>query len=263
VNGTHSDLVLRVMRRCRDTRAFLLVVCTWCTLAGGPALAGPVVLSGTSFESGTGFGNVLSSLSVHQNVTEYGSVSWNGSANVVTDNATSPQSQTQTVAALKGIGITATNFSLVFDMNQEGSNPQLYIRNFSVVGYSSAGAEVFTALFDATTVTGYDGTLGLLLPDVGDGQGVDGHVFNVTGVSSGVSLATFFSDDTNRVGMTITSANAFGRTGGGAGTADAGADDFHFIATSVAVPEPSSIVLLGFGSIVGLLRFRRRAFLLN
>src|SRR4051812_30663206 len=96
------------------------------------ALAGSISFSGTSVDlGGTGFGNVLNVLSVMKRGSEYGSVTWNGSADVLSGDAANT-SKTQTAAAMLAGGISGQTFSLYFNGNEPGNASSVVLNNFSL-----------------------------------------------------------------------------------------------------------------------------------
>ena len=192
---------------------------------------------------GTGFGNATNLLVVHRTGNpkdgkEYGSVLWNGSAVVTTDDATN-QSEAPTVAQLNTLGVDADNFAVIFNLSQAGSTA-LDLHDFSLVFQTSAGATLFTAAFDHEDPANVS-TLGLNADSHGTGKG--GYVFPVSFTPAEAAL--FFSSSTNRVGMVISAADAISNEANG------GAESFYVSKT--VVPEPSSLSLLIAGAF-GLLR---------
>jgi len=218
--------------------------------------AGSIVRDGIVQDQGKGFGNILVVLSHEDTLPkgnaadgkEFGSVSWNGSKDVLTGEART-QSQTRTVAEMTAVGITDKNLAVIFNINNPGNDPTVHVHEFVLRGFDKTGKEIFTSKFEAKSVSGEALTM------VGNGQGGAGHVFNVTGTDTGISLAAFFADPTNRLGQEVLESQAIDDHAAG------GADDFYVGAVNVInpVPEPASMTLLGIG-IAGMMGYgwRRR-----
>jgi len=209
------------------------------SLPGQSASAGTITFTNQSIElQGTGLGNVLDILFVHQNKAEFGSVTWDGAADVETDDAIN-QSQTRTVAELAKVGITsAAQIGLILNIAESGNAPDINVFDFSMRFTDSNGVPLFAdAIYTAPGG-------GLNLTQVSAGVGGSGWVFAVN-LSPAEETALFASDD-NRIGMLISEKNAF--------TDTSGAPDGFFVAP---VPEPTSwaMALLG---LIGLLVWRRK-----
>jgi len=187
--------------------------------------------------SGTGFGNVLTVLAVHANKSEFGSVLWNGASDVITDDGTN-QSQTRAISELTKIGITdSSKLGLVFNIAESGNEPDINVFDFSMRFTDSTGAP----LFGDVNYTAPGG--GLLITQVANGVGGAGWLFRVNLSPAEEALA--FGSSTNRIGMIITSGNAF--------TLSSGGPDSFFITN---VPEPASLGLLVLGGALWLWRPR-------
>lgn len=200
----------------------------------------------TSGSTGTGFGNVLEVLALHNNGSESGSILWNGTTDVSTGDATN-QSQTRTVAELTAKGINATNFSLIFNLAQTGSNPALDLHNFSLVFENAAGTTLFTAAFDPSDPSN-SSTLGLT--PAGQGVGTSGYEFPVTFTPA--EATSFFGTSTNRVGQIVPTNTPIDNTTNG------GPDGFY-IGKVAAVPEPTSgMAMLALGAASLLVRRPKR-----
>src|SRR5262249_18270670 len=81
-------------------------------LLGPPAAATASSVSSVGLPldlNSVGSGNLLTLLTLQASPTESGAVTWSGTSDVRTGNAT-PQSFTRTVAELKGIGIEGNSF---------------------------------------------------------------------------------------------------------------------------------------------------------
>ena len=195
-------------------------------------------------ENGTGFGNRLTILSLQVKPTEFGTVLWDGSADVITDGATN-QSQTRTVAEMLSAGIDEANLVVVFNINEGGSPPPvLTLHDFDLVFQDAAGAELFRETFDAGA--------GLPLGTAGTGNGASGWRFDVVFTTNAAAAVAFFDTPTNRLGMEITSDQAIENTKGGA-------DSFYITSPAQVIPEPSAIIyaLLALAGIVASRSSRR------
>jgi hypothetical protein len=225
----------------------LLIPLSLVLMAVAPAMvsAGTIVRNGTTDQSGTGNGAILSVLGLQATPSEWGSVGMVGAVVTRTGDATSSPTQTnvRTVQEMLNVGITAADMAFVFNINQQGSNLLLHLKNFSVIGYDATGKVLFTSTFvhtddPNTTANGVP----LLL--VANGQGGAGHTFNITGVDSPgtmTSIADFFKDGTNRIGVTVLQSQAINNE-----TND-GPDNFYVIRDLRLVPEPASMALAGIG----------------
>lgn len=228
-----------------------LLVC----LLLGPGLAQGAFITfhgETSLDLGSGFGNVLTILVLQpggSTTSEWGSVSWNGSNDVESGDALS-NSQTQTVTDLIAAGFDEENLLVVLNLNQTGNSDGLDVHDFTVQFFDTDG----TVLFEADYVEGVPGPNGNTAPSTGlnvNGQGIGsaGFVFRIS--FEGTQGSDFFAQGSNRIGLTVESANAIDNE------ANDGPETFYIADANVntVVPEPATLAILLIG---GLALLRRR-----
>lgn len=223
----------------RYRRALLvLMTASICSIAGQAAV---ITFTGVQRDfGGTGFGNVLNVLSVQNKNSEYGAVSWNGSADVLSGHATNT-SQTVTAADLQAEGIVGTAMFLYFNGNEPGNASSVLLHDFTMNFVDGSGASLFDATYSAPSG-------GLTISDFG-GTGQSGWEFQVT--MSPSESALFFALAGNRIGMTIDVENAIGDTAGGA--------ENFFLAPGQGgpggggdpVPEPTALAAWGAALAIG------------
>jgi hypothetical protein len=240
-----------IASKCRTSSSRLLATICFMSLAlsffvMSVAPAGQIVRSGTVDDQGKGFGNILVVLSLHdtgksKDGLESGSISWSGATDVPVGSDVANQSQTRTVAEMLAKGIDSSNLAVIFNINQPGSSDLLHLQNFIVRGFDKAGNVLFESLFEAAKDPAYDPSgVGVPLQMQGGGQGGAGHVFSVLGTDKGISLADFFKDGDNRLGMEVPDSQPINNEPLG------GADDFY-VSAIAPIPEPASMTLLGIG----------------
>jgi hypothetical protein len=188
--------------------------------------------------SGTWIGSEFTLMTLQQNGSEFGSVSWNGSADVIDSSGGAgtgaSQTQTQPISALSSASIGATNLGVVLQVNQaSGGKDPINLTTFTLNVYNNAGTIIDSATF---TAGGSNASTSAL---TGTGTGTSGWLFHVSGLN-----ASDFTTSTNRIGIIVPSGSPI--TG-----SDDGPDTFFLAnagAATVVTPEPASISLLGFGA---------------
>jgi hypothetical protein len=187
------------------------------------------------YEAGTGFGNITNVLSLANKTSETGSVY---PTSQTTGDATN-SSKTWTVTQLVGLGFSANNLGIVFNINEPGSADAVNLERFSLDFYNGSGDSLGQTFL---TGTPFDG----LTPIGGNGTGTAGYLmaYNNTGF-----LTDFFNTGTNVLGGSGSVTDSF-----------SGAENFYLARTdlqSTIIPEASAVFLFGSG-LVGLVAYRRK-----
>jgi hypothetical protein len=218
--------------------------------------AGTITFTGIQVDlNGTGFGNVLNLLSVQNTDSEFGSVLWNGAADVLTDNATNT-SKTQTAAVMQSVGIGST-FSAIYNGNEPGNASSSTLHGFKLHFQGADGSSLFDLLYTAPAG-------GLSISDFG-GTGQAGWIFAVS--LAGNEAAQFFGNGANRVGMSIDRDEAIGDVAGGAENffLHHGTDGPSSGGGGEPTPEPGSIAVWMIAALAAIqgARVRRRTKIAN
>lgn len=220
-----------------------LTVAMLCLFTAGTAKADELNFVSPTAANGTGFGTVLTLLTLHNTTSpEIGSVSWNGTARVITGDATN-QSQVYTVQQLIDAGITADTFGVVYNVNETGPTPNpTTLNSFSIDVYNSAG--------------GLEGSISLSAQALAQnpyqmfeqGVGGSGYLFTVAETGGVFDLDAVFALHPDWV---------IGASGNISGN-DNGPETFYIVNSANPVPEPTTMLLLGTGLAGIAARARRR-----
>ena len=226
----------------------IVFVVAFCFYVSGASATG-IELVGLVSDTGTGFGNVSNILTLQNpslpDNTEFGSVSWSTSGDVLSGDATNT-SNTWLFSAIIAKGIaSASDLGIVYNVNQQGNLGGLTttLNSFTLqVFNNSTGAQVFTTDSCVGCGTGF-------VPEA-QGTGGAGYLFDLDAATE-AALAQFFTNPSDfRLGGT-----------GSVSLANDGPENFFFakISSVTPVPEPGTMLLLGFG-LVGLAAVGRRKF---
>jgi hypothetical protein len=218
--------------------------------AASASQAGVILVQPENF-SGTGLGSVNTILTIqgkNNGTVEMGAVSFNGTADVMTGDTKTGNSQTQT-RTLGSLGITdASSLRIVF--NAVENDNKIDLTGLTLNIYSATGATLFT-----TSLNQIYSNMSTL-----SGTGNSGFVFGLDGGSASAAQQAVFTlpDFMNaRIGL---SASATSYSAG---------NETFFVAKSLAqgpgvpasgdVPEPGSVVLVGLGLAAAAISRRKKA----
>ena len=208
-------------------------------LIGGPARADIILLPGESAPHG-GVGHtpesVLSIQSPKNTENAYGSVAWNGSKDVITGEIAKKGEHTKTLSFAQA-GITNAGQLRIF-MDIEDPDNDLILHEMTLTAYGTNGAILFQGSFIAGPQ---------FFSELGGGQGHGDYVFGLDAVQAAQLQAAFQADPNLRLGL-------FARTSDDTGSFT----NFKLGQGPEAVPEPTTMLLLGTGLAGVAARARRR-----
>ena len=219
---------------------FALAALTLCAIQAQASL---VMLGAQDFQ-GTGLGAVNTILTLQSpgsTSNESGSVGRAvGNPNdVITGNAMTGASQTQTRTAAELGLTTAAQLRVVFNALEPGASNSILLNNLQLNIFSAAGALLFNS--GAFTAINFSDTF--------TGAGNSGFVFGLDAAQAAAaqSLAFGAGFGTNRIGLSANLSNATG-----------GFETFFVANAPAQVPEPGSLVLAGIALLGMAASLRRR-----
>lgn len=208
-------------------------------LTAGQAHADIILLPGQSAPHG-GVGHrpesVLSIQSPKNTANAYGGVAWNGSKDVISGEIAKKGEHTKTLSFAEA-GITNAGQLRIF-MDIEDPDNDLILHEMTLTAYSSSGAVLFQGSFTAGPQ---------FFVELGGGQGHGDYVFGLDPVQAAMLQAAFEADPNLRLGL-------FARTSDDTGSFT----NFKLGQGPEAIPEPTTMLLLGTGLAGLAARARRR-----
>jgi hypothetical protein len=207
---------------------FALAAAVGLSVSSMAANASLILLSPVDFGgSGLGAVNTILTLQATGNgSTETGAVSWNGTSDVITGDAKTGASQTQT-RTLGSLGITsASTLRVIFNANESANDLSISLDSLVLNIYNPGGTLLFTS-----------GPASQFFSNVQQGTGNSGFVFGLDGAQAAAAQTAAFGGafQNNRVGITSSLSSV-----------SDGVETF-FVANAPAVPEPGTLALLGSG----------------
>ena len=200
-----------------------------------------LILAGPENFGGSGLGAVNTILTINSpnnTTTESGAVSFNGTADVITGDAMTGGSQTQT-RTISSLGVTsASNLRVVFNAVEPGNASSITLTNLVLSIFSPTGTTLFSS--GAFAPIAFANTFA--------GTGNSGFVFRLDAADTIAAQATGFGNGANRIGLLGSASNATG-----------GFETFFAAAsvTTVPVPEPGTMAIFG-AALLGLWGARRK-----
>ena len=208
-------------------------------LTGGSARADIILITGESAPVG-GVGHtpesILSIQSPKNTENAYGSVAWNGTKDVITGEIAKQGEHTKTLSFAQA-GITNAGQLRIF-MDIEDPDNDLILHEMTLTAYGTNGS----ILFQGSFVAGPQ-----FFSELGGGQGHGDYVFGLDATQAALLQAAFEADPNLRLGL-------YARTSDDTGSFT----NFKLGQGPEAVPEPTTMLLLGTGLAGVAARARRR-----
>ena len=228
------------MRNLFRSLALSVVAAAFVALAGGQARADIILLPGQPAPHG-GVGHtpesILSIQSPRNTENAFGSVAWNGSKDVISGEIAKKGEHSKTLTFAQA-GITNAGQLRIF-MDIEDPDNDLILHEMTLTAYSSDGS---TILFQGSFTAGPQ-----FFAEIGGGQGHGDYVFGLDAIQAARLQAAFEADPNLRLGL-------YARTSDDTGSFT----NFKLGEGPAAVPEPTTMLLLGTGLAGVAARARRR-----